>query len=254
MRSSTLSLALVAWLAGWGVSPLRASQPADPVGDAAGRCDEVLHYDWQLTGALSLLAGLFLPSHGVGTLTTGPGEEGRIVTELRIESPQAGDEGEFWEYGAEIEPAEGDTERVWSAYRWRGEESSERETLDDGVVDVVSGIWTLRRDPPESPRRMEIWSDGKLYPVLVLPGATEQHTVCGERRTVRHIKVRGVKVADRRYWKGSLELWLADDAAATPTRIVLDRGWARVRMELADGDGAAPVSGCDPGCTGAAEE
>lgn len=252
MSRPVLALALATWLCGWGgASSLSASEPGDWLGD--GQCREVLHYDWKLTGALSALAGLFLPSRGVGTLATGPGEEGRIVTELRIESPQAGDEGEFWEYGAEIEPTDGDTERVWSAYRWRGEESSERETLDDGIVDVVSGIWTLRREPPESPRRMEIWSDGKLYPVLVLPGASERRVVCGQPRTVRHVEVRGVRVPDRRYWKGSLELWLADDAGATPTRIVLDRGWARVRMDLADDTGGAPAASCDPGCGEVAE-
>lgn len=254
MRSPVIALTLAAWLSGWTAAPLRATQPTDGTDDATGQCQEVLHYDWRLTGALSALAGLFLPSHGVGTLATGAGENGRIVTELRIEAPQASDDGEFWEYGAEIEPTDGDTERVWSSYRWRGEEKSEREMLDDGIIDVVSGIWTLREEPPESPRRMEIWSDGKLYPVLVLPGATERHLVCGEPRTVRHVKVRGVRLPDRRHWKGSLELWLADDPAATPTRIVLDRGWARVRLDLADGSGEAPASGCDAGCGSAAEE
>lgn len=231
MSRSSISLALAAWLTVSAVPSLYASEPAPQPASPTRQGDEVLHYDWKLRGALSALAGLFLPSRGSGTLTTDGVEAGRIVTELRIESP-AGSEGEFWEYGAEIEPTAGETERVWSSYRWRGEESSKQETLDDGIVDVVSGIWTLRQTPPESPQRMEIWSDGKLYPVLVLPGESKLQSVCGETRTVRHVKVQGVRQPDRRYWKGSLELWLADDAAATPTRIVLDRGWARVRLDL----------------------
>ncbi|MGH9382569.1 MAG: DUF3108 domain-containing protein [Thermoanaerobaculia bacterium] len=243
MRKASIILVLIAWLAVPAMASPRASEPAAPAGAAAGDSGEVLHYEWKLKGALSAIAALFLPDRGSGTLTTGNGEDGRVVTELRIES-ETNRSGEFWEYGAQIEPVEGDTELVWSAYRWRGEESSKREELDDGIIDVVSGIWTLRQAPPDAPRRMEIWSDGKLYPVLVQPGGSEQHLVCGETRTARHVTVRGVRVPDRRFWKGSLELWLADDPAATPTRIVLDRGWARVRLDLTGRSTADGETGC----------
>jgi hypothetical protein len=36
----------------------------------------------------------------------------------------------------------------------------------------------------------------------------------------------------RRKWKGKLDLWLTQDAAATPVEIVISRNLADVRMEL----------------------
>lgn len=193
---------------------------------------EVLTYRWDLRGAFSFLAGLFLPDRGTGVLQTESAPEGLTRSQLKIESEQSA-EGEFWLYGAEIRPSDGETEEVWSAYKWRGKESSKRQQLDgEGMIDVVSGIYSLRLNPPVRPRRLEIWSDGKMYPVVIIPGNERNLNVCGNRTSVRPYYIQGVDLPDRRHWKGRLEIWLADDPQATPVRIVVDRGWAKVRLDL----------------------
>jgi hypothetical protein len=35
-------------------------------------------------------------------------------------------------------------------------------------------------------------------------------------------------------WKGSLDLWLTQDEAATPVEILVERGWAAVRLKLVE--------------------
>jgi hypothetical protein len=81
---------------------------------------------------------------------------------------------------------------------------------------------------------MEIWSDGRLYPVLVVPHGSARRRLEGREVVVRHYVVRGIERPGRRLWKGGLELWLADDPAATPVEIVVTRSAARVRLELVD--------------------
>jgi hypothetical protein len=237
-------LALIPIL-GIGGSPVHGQTEAEvsaemPVG-------EVLTYGWELKGALSFLAGLFLPDSGTGILTTELPSGDVARSQLRIVSQQSASD-EFWLYGAEIDPASGNTKEVWSAYKWRGKESSKRQTLtDERVIDVVSGIYGLRRDPPDDPRRLEIWSDGKTYPVIIIPETERQIGVCGQRMKVQPYSIRGLDLPDRRHWKGRLEIWLAHDAQATPVRIVVDRGWARVRLDLRaareDGQGRGGVCG-----------
>ena len=228
-------LPLLLWI---GVAPVWAGGQEDhPVAEESPMVEEapvgeILTYRWELRGALSFLAGLFLPDSGRGILRTESVPGGMTRSQLRIESEQSA-AGEFWLYGAEIRPTDGETEEVWSAYKWRDKESSKRERLDGkGMIDVVSGIYGLRLDPPQRPRRLEIWSDGKMYPVVIFPGHSRTINVCGDRTTVRPYSIRGIDLPDRRHWKGRLEIWLADDPQATPVRIVVDRGWAKVRLDL----------------------
>jgi hypothetical protein len=98
---------------------------------------------------------------------------------------------------------------------------------------VASGIYSIRQDPPDKPRRMEIWSDGKIYPVVVIPLGTEHRKMKGGKKiAVRHYSIRGVEVPGRRKWKGKLDLWLAKDEAATPVEILISRNLADVHLEL----------------------
>jgi len=235
-----LCLALVGGMTALPAAAARQGKtPASPEPSTG----EVLTYRWQLKGPLSFLAGLFFPDSGTGVLTTEHPSSDIVRSQLRIVSEQSAS-GEFWLYGAEIDPFSGETEEVWSAYKWREKDSSKRQRLEGkGVIDVVSGIYGLRRDPPDEPRRLEIWSDGHIYPVIVLPGQERGLQVCGRRARVRPYSIQGLDLPDRRQWKGQLEIWLADDAQATPVRIVVDRGWARVRLDLGeareDGEGGA---------------
>lgn len=198
---------------------------------AAEAAPEELHYRWNLGRLLGRMAGIFLPSEGDGVMTLKP-NNGDVVTELLITSEHSR-EGEFWRYGSRIDPKSGFAERAWSSYKWRGEAKSKQEDLGDSeVMDIVSGIYAIRRDPPTASRHMEIWSDGKIYPVVVIPKGDVTRTIGGKSVPTRHYTVRGYKTPGARFWKGSLELWLAKDAAATPVEIHITRDLAALQLRL----------------------
>jgi hypothetical protein len=192
---------------------------------------EELHYRWNLGRLLGRVAGIFLPSEGDGVMTMRRAN-GDYVTELVITSEHSR-EGEFWRYGSQIDPKSGFAEKAWSSYRWRGEAKSKREELNGAnVIDIVSGIYAIRRDPPKASRHMEIWSDGKIYPVTVIPKGEATRQIGGQAVATRHYTVRGYKTAGGRYWKGALELWLANDAAATPVEMHITRDMAALQLRL----------------------
>jgi hypothetical protein len=224
MSSRLTSTLLLATLTVLAATPARATEPVS----------EEFRYRWRLGSLLGVVAGLFLPSHGEGVLRVTPADGGNLTSELLITSEDSR-RGEYWRYGSEMDPDTGRAVRAWSSYRWRGEEKEKRaEIEEDGVVDMVSGIWAIRRDPPERSRPMEIWSDGKIYPVVVVPRGRETRTIDGRKIPTRHFTVKGYDVAGKRRWKGSLELWLAEDAAATPVEIRIERTLADLRLELQD--------------------
>jgi hypothetical protein len=200
-------------------------------GRAAEPVNEDFHYHWSLHNFLGAVAGLFFPNHGDGELTFKTDENGHLRSELVITSPEAG--GDYWRYGAEIDPARLQPIRAWSSYRWRGKEKSESQEINQqGVIDIVSAIYSLRKDPPDKPRRLQIWSDEKIYPVLITPRGNEPRTFPFGRVDTRHYAIRGVDTGEGRRWKGKVDLWLATDAAATPVVIQISRSLADVRLEL----------------------
>lgn len=196
--------------------------------------EEVFRYRWSLVGFGGLLASLFLPDEGEGVLKYRRNARGHVISDLLITSDDS-KKGEYWRYGSEIDPRRGESRRAWSSYRWRGEEKSKEQTIEvPGVRDIVAGIRSLRLDPPDTPRRMEIWSDGKLYPVVVIPRNREKRPVGSREVSARRYTIRGVDVEGRNRWKGSMELWLADDATSTPVEIQLERSLAKLRLRLVD--------------------
>lgn len=224
-RSSRLARVL---LAAALLLPLVGAAPAGAV--------ESLDYRWSLRGFLGRLAGVVVPHEGRGQLRSRPAppngqDQGGRITELEITSPDAG-RGEFFRYGGEMR-ADGSTSQAWSAYRWRGEEKSHRDPVaEEGVVDVASGIHLIRARRPTSPLRLRIWSDGKVYPVVVQRVATEPVTVPAGNFVADHYRIRGLRIDGQRFWKGGLDLWLAKDDTATPVRIQVERGFANVRLDL----------------------
>ena len=130
--------------------------------------NEEFQYRWQLGNFLGSIAGLFLPNHGDGSLTFKPVGDGHLRSELTITS-NAAKQGEYFTYGSEIDARSLRPIKAWSSYSWRGETKSKEEPIDqEGVLDIASGIYSIRQSPPTTSRRMEIWSDGKVYPVVVL--------------------------------------------------------------------------------------
>ncbi|HKI05661.1 MAG TPA: DUF3108 domain-containing protein [Thermoanaerobaculia bacterium] len=202
---------------------------------AQAKAQEEFQYRWQLRNFMGNLAGLFLPNHGEGSLTFRTEPNGHLLSELSITS-SAKYQGEYFRYGSEIDTKTLQPIRAWSAYSWRGETKSKSGPIkEEGVLDVASGIYAIRQDPPEKPRRMEIWSDGKIYPVVVMPLATATRKMRdGRKLDVRRYSIRGVDIPGRRKWKGKLDLWLTRDEAATPVEIVISRNLADVHMELKD--------------------
>jgi hypothetical protein len=199
----------------------------------AGAQDEEFQYRWQLRNFVGHLAGLFLPNHGEGSLTFKTGQNGYLRSELTITS-SAARQGEYFRYGSEIDVRTLQPIRAWSSYSWRGETKSKNAPIEqEGVLDIASGIYSIRQNPPDKARRMEIWSDGKIYPVVVIPlGAETRKTRDGKQIEVRRYSIRGIQTPDRRKWKGKLDLWLTRDEAATPVEIAISRSLADVHMEL----------------------
>jgi Protein of unknown function (DUF3108) len=195
--------------------------------------NEEFHYQWQLRNFLGTIAGLFLPNHGEGFLTFKSVGNGHLQSELTITS-SAAKQGEYFRYGSEIDTRTLQPIRAWSSYSWRGETKSKSSPIGQaGVLDIASGIYSIRQNPPEKTRRMEIWSDGKIYPVIVIPlGVESRRMQDGRKVDVRHFSIRGIDVPDRERWKGKLDLWLARDEAATPVEILLSRNLADVHLEL----------------------
>jgi hypothetical protein len=196
--------------------------------------NEEFQYRWQLRNFLGTLAGLFLPNRGEGSLTFKSLGNGHLQSELTITSDVAR-QGEYFRYGSEIDTRTLQPIRAWSSYSWRGETKSKSSPIEQtGVLDIASGIYAIRMDPPDKARRMEIWSDGKIYPVVVIPlGVESRRMQDGRKVDVRHFSIRGVDVPEGgNRWKGKLDLWLARDEAATPVEILLSRNLADVHLEL----------------------
>lgn len=193
--------------------------------------NEEFRYRWQLRNLMGAVAGLFLPRQGEGSLTF-MRTNGHLKSELTITSPQSKQEG-YFRYGSEIDVHTLQPIRAWSSYSWRGESKSKNEPVkEEGVLDVAAGIYAIRSDPPTKPRKMQIWSDGKIYPVVVMPMGVENRHLPHGKVQARHYSIRGVNVRGQRKWKGKLDLWLATDDANTPVEILISRNMADVRMEL----------------------
>jgi hypothetical protein len=216
-----------------GVAPAVADEAPAVAGAAvAAAADDQLDYRWQLLGAFGALAGLFFPDSGEGRLTRTSLPNGNLQSELWITS-KADDEPDYFRYGAETHAETGATVRAWSSQLWRGERKEKSSPVAEaGVVDVASAIQRLRRERPRETTRMEIWSDGKLYPVEVRPLGRENVKVAGRTVAAQRVTVRPRVEPGRKVWKGELDLWFADDAVATPVRILVARSPARVLLEL----------------------
>lgn len=203
------------------------------IGNAQVRpLDEDFAYHWELSNFVGRLASVFLPGQGDGSLTFKIQPNGNLRSELTITSPDS-QSGDYFRYGSEVEADTLKPVRAWSSYHWRGKTKAKDESVDrTGVLDIAAGIYSIRRDPPRTVRKIEIWSDGKTYPVEIVPQGVVQRTISGRQVLARHFIIRGSEVAGERTWKGRLELWLSPDTAARPLAITLSRNLADVRLEL----------------------
>lgn len=218
-----------------GGSVVLAASPAEEVVVRAPyEADEKLVYRWSLGGLMGTVARFFIPGQGDGSLSTRRNDEGHLVTELTITSKRSR-EGEYWHYGAVIDPVKRRTLKAWMSQFFRGESKEKSADLEDeSVIDFTSGIHLLREDPPSETRRMTIWSNGKFYPVDVFPTGREFKKVGDRPVAARCFAIRGAEVEGQRLWTGKLDLCLADDEAATPVEISILRRGARIQLELVE--------------------
>ena len=176
-----------------------------PVDSARASQREELQYRWKLSGFKGLVARLFVPGTGEGTLTTGSDESGGLVSELRISSTSAR-RGDYWLYGSEIDAEGRRTVRAWSSQQFRGKSRNKESELDgDDVVDLASSIFFLRRELPEEPTETNIWSSGKIYRVAVKPNGLDARLIEGRPLRTRSYTLRGV---GEPFWRGRLDLVL----------------------------------------------
>jgi hypothetical protein len=227
-----LALALVLVLA--VVAPARelAQQSGTAAAAPASGTDEEFHYRWQLGNLVGYIAGLFLPRQGDGELTFKDDHNGHLRTELLITSPNSHD-GEYFRYGSEIDARTLQPLRAWTSYFWRGRSKSKVKEIDQkGVLDIVSGLYVIRRQLPQQEQQLEIWSDGDIFPAVIVPRGREKRNIGSRQIDTLHYAIRPVSVPGRPRWKGKIDFWFATDAAATPVEIDISRSLADVRLVL----------------------
>jgi hypothetical protein len=210
---------------------LAGAARAEPTLRAAAG-DENLVYGWKVEGIKGLILRLVAPGRGEGSLTTVLNELGHLETELHM-SAERRRKGDFWRYGSSVDPVTRRSLRAWTAQRIGDKEkASEADLEDDDLIDLASGILLVRRDPPTLRQRMRIWSNGKLYPVVIEPQGEGRTDFRGRETKVRIYSISGYRVPGEREWNGGLELHLADDVSATPVEMVVLNKGVRVRLEL----------------------
>ena len=223
LRSGGLTLTLCLALAG--------AVDAEPT-LRPGPGDEMLVYNWKIEGIKGLILRLVAPGRGEGSLTTVLEDDGNLATELHM-SAERRRHGDFWRYGSTFDPVAMRSLSAWTAQKV-GDKRKFREAdlANDDLIDLASGILLVRRNPPPVARRMRIWSNGKLYPVIVEPRGEERTLFRGRPTTVRIYAIHGYEVPGEREWNGGVEFHLADDVSATPIEmLVLNKG-VRARLRL----------------------
>lgn len=174
-------------------------------------------YTWKTSGLLSLL----FPGSGVGYLRVEDSIDGLFRAELRVDA-----DGEpFWLTGAVIDAQTLTAREVWSSYRWRGRERARhRYVKQNGVVDMLSTILTLRRHLPEQDTPFDFQAGSTVYPIVA-------------RRTPPAAYVledRAGTTGQR--WNKSAEIAFADDERRSPQHIALIESLIRIDLELVEGE------------------
>jgi uncharacterized protein DUF3108 len=216
---------------------------------------EDLRYSWRLKGPLAWIAGLAFPTSGNGSLKTNSPSENLLDTELLISGAE--NEG-FYIYRSQIQESNARTVTSYHGYAWRDKRRSERtlfdyvkrlvrirkensERVEDrvkalpqaAVRDVLTGIYFLRQNAAKisSPVTSEIYSEGKMYPVVFKPLGTETITFKGVKLGTHKFEITAAPGIEKK-WPGGVKVWLADDEAHTPLRIEIKREYAALQLDL----------------------
>lgn len=253
MRDFALTLAIVVGI-GFGSVASAAEVCSKP-----GESEEVL-YTWRLRGALSWVAGIAFPTSGRAELLTvqKPGT-GRVNAELMIKG--SGSRPDYYRYESEIDQKSIRTLMTFHGYSWGKKEKEERTLLDYGrsvsttvkkssktdqirteteaipdrdLRDILTGIYFLRKNAKSivKPIRTDIYSDGKLYPVVYQPLGKMNREIGGKTTETVGFEITA-RPGDEKKWPGGVEVWLTTDEHAIPVRIVINQTFASMELDMA---------------------
>lgn len=245
IRRAVVTMALVSALAA-------GSAEAAP---CAKGTTERIRYDWQLGGVLSWIASLAFPTHGIAELETA-GEGARLESVLRVRDDQ---KSGYFLYRSVIDRDAERTAVSESGHSWDGRTKIETATLDyrrrearieendsrdgrsirtksigdDDLRDVLTSIWMLRARASTltSTLRLEIFSDGSVYPVNVVPLGLKTIDLAGSKRKVRGFRIVAAPEQQRK-WPGGVSIWFSEDADRYPLRIDIKRSVATLQLVL----------------------
>lgn len=218
---------------------------------------EQLHYSWRLRGALGWLAGLRFPTRGTGELRTAQpnGRQPFIDTELKITSTDASG---YYHYQSHIEADGSKTLMTFHGYKYAEKKRQERtffdyvrrlarthkettEKVEDRVKpipahelrDVLTSIYFLRQegDQLRGPLVSQIYSDGKLYPVVFKPVGRQSFSFKGQSIPADVYEIVAAPNAQKK-WSGGVRVWISDDAQRIPVRIEILRNMASLQLDL----------------------
>jgi hypothetical protein len=108
----------------------------------------------------------------------------------------------------------------------------EQDVEDPSLVSYASAIYRLRWNPPKSPTRISVWSDGRVYPAHIEPLPAHRRKIGKTKIDVRGYAIRGVVIDGEPAFEDKIDLYFARDDAATPVEIVGKRSLFKVRVQL----------------------
>ena len=220
---------------------------------------EEFRYSWRLRGGLRWIAGLIVPTSGVGNLRTVFPATGSpsISSELLITAPRGKSDG-FFHYASEMEPSGLKTLMTSSGYAWAGTAREEKTNFDytervarirkatpekvetkvrplpDGQMrDILTAIYFLRQNAPRitAPLTTKIYSDGKEYPVVFRPSDGKTFEVGGQRVASTAFEI--VDAPGGKKWPGNVKVFISNDSRRIPLRIDITRSaMAALQLDL----------------------
>lgn len=219
---------------------------------------EEFRYSWRIRGALRFIAGLVIPTSGVGNYKTTYPKEGEhsISSELLI-TPGNGESG-FFAYESTMDESGQQTETTYSGYTWGNKTRKIRTVFDyvkrlarihketpkgientvkpmpgtENLRDVLTAIYYLRQNAPNinAPIVTTIYTDGTEYPATFRPGERRTFVIDGKT-----IPARAFEIGDApggKKWPGGVKVWLSEDARRIPFRIEIAESFASLQLDL----------------------
>ncbi len=173
-------------------------------------------YTWKTSGLLSLL----FPGSGTGRLSVEAPVDGVLRAELRVDAK----DDVYWLTGSLIDAETLTVREIWSSYQWHGRiRTRHRKVEQEGVVDMLATILTLRHKLPKDDLPLSFQAGSSVYPIL----ARRQ-----DDSILYRLEDAGPRSGER--WNKSAELGFANDADRSPASIALIEKLIRIDLEMVE--------------------